>query len=379
MAAAASMEVDAGQGSQTVEAVQWFQCPSCDKTVTGLVRGTGPENTDLMSRTHCCRCCQNGSGHDAHWCAGLPSQMFREVEIPGDDPSSPPLRAHYLLVEPHERKARPAPALLWLHGAATYTWPETLCKDVQAFVDANPATRGFAVIAPLATSGESLAEVSDWRRKQDRFQNDVPYVETFHVQRTWDCFLAACRALGPGCVDFDRLCVTGFSMGAQAAWNIGLRFGDHIAALAPMAGCCSWPGNCWEEEGTLARISQVSIRAYSMEADNRTLDSGSSRKARTSLQIIVGASRLAAALALGPRVSLRAEARRLCSHRPQICSWRCCGVARRITIAGTWCMPRRRRSGCSVGWPLAVGLPALVGCDDAREALVERQSEQHRC
>mmetsp|Transcript_112535 Transcript_112535/g.363391 ORF Transcript_112535/g.363391 Transcript_112535/m.363391 type:complete len:336 (+) Transcript_112535:220-1227(+) len=90
------------------------------------------------------------------------------------------------------------------------------------------------------------------------------------VPRAADCFLAACRALGPGCVDFDRLCVTGFSMGAQAAWNIGLRFGDHIAALAPMAGCCSWPGNCWEEEGTLARISQVSIRAYSMEADNRS-------------------------------------------------------------------------------------------------------------
>mmetsp|Transcript_112535 Transcript_112535/g.363390 ORF Transcript_112535/g.363390 Transcript_112535/m.363390 type:complete len:407 (+) Transcript_112535:56-1276(+) len=406
MAAAASMEVDAGQGSQTVEAVQWFQCPSCDKTVTGLVRGTGPENTDLMSRTHCCRCCQNGSGHDAHWCAGLPSQMFREVEIPGDDPSSPPLRAHYLLVEPHERKARPAPALLWLHGAATYTWPETLCKDVQAFVDANPATRGFAVIAPLATSGESLAEVSDWRRKQDRFQNDVPYVETFHVQRIASWRPAARWALAASTS-------TGFASPASpwaprprgtsdcASATTSRRWRRWLAAARGRVTAgrrrVRWRGSArcrfaripWRpttgvtpgvtSRGSRGTAASPGNRCKAPCPSRRTLDSGSSRKARTSLQIIVGASRLAAALALGPRVSLRAEARRLCSHRPQICSWRCCGVARRITIAGTWCMPRRRRSGCSVGWPLAVGLPALVGCDDAREALVERQSEQHRC
>lgn len=103
------------------------------------------------------------------------------------------------------------PAVLWLHGAMTYIWPETLYKDLRRCVDANAVARRMLIVAPLATCGEPLAVVSETRRKENRYGVEEPYVDSFDADRTWSAFLAVCHALGPERVDFGRLCVTGLS------------------------------------------------------------------------------------------------------------------------------------------------------------------------
>lgn len=247
----------------------WFPCPGCDRVVTAQVLGDGPANGDAVSRTHCCLNCERGLEHDSFWCAGTPGRMFREVALPPCAIGQPPELAHYLLHVP-ERSAdgRPAPVLIWLHGALTFLYPETLHVDLCSFLDKNPKAREFIVIAPLAVRGEPLAVESEWRQKPDRFETTIAYVDKFDEGRTWDCFVAACRQLGPAVADFERLCVTGISMGAQAAWDLALRHGSQLAAAAPIAACCAWHGDAWaEQERIFGELQALPLRTYSVVAD----------------------------------------------------------------------------------------------------------------
>mmetsp|Transcript_28148 Transcript_28148/g.80919 ORF Transcript_28148/g.80919 Transcript_28148/m.80919 type:complete len:348 (-) Transcript_28148:66-1109(-) len=253
-------------GAAPVGKAQWFPCPSCDFVVTGLVVGTGPKHTQEMSQTHCCRSCAAGRGHDTFWCCGFPATALRQVELSTGE------RAHCVVQEPAWAEAQvPVPAVLWLHGALTYIWPETIYKDVRKFLDTNAAARRVLVVAPLATCGEPLAVVSERRTKENRYGVEAPYVDSFDGDKTWDCFLQVCRALGPEKVDFRRLSVTGLSMGAQAAWDIALSHGSCIAALAPIAGCCAWPRGAWDNiEKISDQLRGLPIRAFAIEEDTRS-------------------------------------------------------------------------------------------------------------
>jgi len=249
---------------------QWFPCEGCDRVVTGGVRGDGPKNAGWFSRTHCCLDCERGEGHHGSWCAGVPGRSFREVRVPRSCPAGP--LAHYLIHEPDWNSvSAPVPALLFLHGACTFTWPETLWPDVDELVRKNELAKDFVVVAPFASKGEPIAEESTWRWKPDRYGNELPYVDSFKADLTWECFLGACEALGPDKVDFSRICITGYSMGGQATWDIAVLHGSKVAAIAPVAGSCAWPHDAWNrQEQILQQLKNLPILSYSIQSDDRS-------------------------------------------------------------------------------------------------------------
>lgn len=261
-----------------MEKVQWFGCPGCDRIVTGMVRDDGPKNAECMSRSHCCIKCEQGLGHDDWWCSGTPGAVFREIKLPqsrargegtSSDEGEGAVEAHYILHQPDWDAVKgPVPALLFLHGGLTYVWPETLHAEIERLVEGNPLAKDFVIVAPLASKGEPLAIRSKTRTVQDRFEKEVLYVDNFEKDLTWECFWGACKALGPDRVDFTRMCVTGFSMGAQATWDQALARGSLLSAIAPMAGCCLWTSDHWnKEKEMLAEIRRVPIKSFSIESD----------------------------------------------------------------------------------------------------------------
>ena len=56
--------------------------------------------------------------------------------------------------------------------------------------------KDFVVVAPFASKGEPIAEESSWRWKPDRYGNDLPYVDSFKADLTWESFIGACELLG---------------------------------------------------------------------------------------------------------------------------------------------------------------------------------------
>lgn len=255
--------------------VLWFPCPSCDRVVTGVVLNYGPKNAEV-SRTHCCFRCERGEGHDDCWCSGTPGSALHEVELPHLDSRGQALRAHYLLHQPDwDVVVAPVPALLFLHGALTYIWPETLHMDVQKLVAGNAVAKDFVIVAPLATPGEPLAVLSESQTHLDRFDHEVVYVDRFDEELTWQCFLAACGALGAEHVDFTRLCATGYSMGAQATWDFAIHHGSQLAAIAPLAGCCKWPDDAWMQvDAHFEEMCELHVRAFSIESDTSSYELG---------------------------------------------------------------------------------------------------------
>lgn len=249
----------------TEPALQWFQCPGCDMVVTGQVLGTGPKNQEAICRTHCCKNCAAGNPQHGHpWCAGVPGAVFRSAPVLGGSRTG-----HYLLFQPEEHSG-PAPAVLFLHGAMTYVWPETLYKDVCSFRDVNAIARRFVIVVPFAAKEEPAAVVSIRRTKEDRRGNVIPYVEEFNLDVVWELFLDACRSLGSQKVDFSRLSAMGFSMGGQATWDLAVRHGSSLAAIAPMAARCSWKGGWGAAESFFLELKDIDIRAFSGSDDKHS-------------------------------------------------------------------------------------------------------------
>eukprot|EP00913_Durusdinium_trenchii_P009669 g9086.t1 len=109
-----------------------------------------PGKHHVYSYTHCCQPCEQGqSTHAESWaCAGVPSALFRSVKLNSG-------LQHYLL---HDPGGDSLPVVLFLHGANTYIYPETLWWDVEKLVEKNEIVRdGFIVIAPFGSMGETLA------------------------------------------------------------------------------------------------------------------------------------------------------------------------------------------------------------------------------
>ena len=138
--------------------MSWFECPGCDKIVTGLVCGTGPkDDNSYYSKTHCCLQCERGEGSqssDVWACPAIPKGSFRATALPSCD-----VPAHYILHLPETAGA--LPTIFFLHGGVTYIYPESLWCDVQHLVARNPVVRKrFIVIAPFAAIGEPIATFS---------------------------------------------------------------------------------------------------------------------------------------------------------------------------------------------------------------------------
>ena len=251
--------------------MSWFECPGCDKIVTGLVCGTGPkDDNSYYSKTHCCLQCERGEGSqssDVWACPAIPKGSFRATALPSCD-----VPAHYILHLPETAGA--LPTILFLHGGVTYIYPESLWYDVQHLVARNPVVRErFIVIAPFAAIGEPIATVSGNRKKSDRYGNTVDYVDDFNEDLIWTTFSQACQALGDR-VDWSRLSVAGYSMGGQSAWNLSLRYGSQLAAIVPFSGCCAWSNFDWNdvnaEDTVLKELEHLLICSYDGEEDRCT-------------------------------------------------------------------------------------------------------------
>mmetsp|Transcript_14416 Transcript_14416/g.50665 ORF Transcript_14416/g.50665 Transcript_14416/m.50665 type:complete len:212 (+) Transcript_14416:3-638(+) len=72
----------------------------------------------------------------------------------------------------------------------------------------------------------------------------------------------------------SRLYVTGLSLGACGSWNLALRFGERLAACAPVSGSCDWPGASWPsgqgpEPDMQRRLTSLPMRAYQIDTDRR--------------------------------------------------------------------------------------------------------------
>eukprot|EP00929_Paragymnodinium_shiwhaense_P038619 TRINITY_DN20392_c0_g1_i1.p1 TRINITY_DN20392_c0_g1~~TRINITY_DN20392_c0_g1_i1.p1 ORF type:complete len:365 (+),score=39.40 TRINITY_DN20392_c0_g1_i1:72-1166(+) len=250
----------------------WFRCAreGCDRVVTATVKGHGPKNEEYYSKTHCCLACERGEGHGAQrWeCPSVPAWSFMQVDMP-----DVPEPAHALVHVPlRSEKTPPLPAVLFVHGAFTYVYPETLWDDMRSLVDMNRVVRDrFVVIAPFGTRGEPLAVVSEWRTKADRYGNVKPYVEEFHKDHLWASFVCACKKLGPDVVDMARLHAIGYSMGAQAVWDLALAYGSRLAGVIPFAGKCSWKRFGWDRGEQISReLKELAIRSFHGEEDKET-------------------------------------------------------------------------------------------------------------
>ena len=142
-----NMEIEQNDATGADEEEAWFHCPRCDRMVTGLVRRGHLNKHSVYSRSHCCKCCEEGhSSHGEKWlCAGVPDALFRSVKLRTG-------WQHYLL---HDPGGHSKPVLLFLHGAQTYIYPETLWWDVHSLVNENQILcDNFILIAPLGSVGE---------------------------------------------------------------------------------------------------------------------------------------------------------------------------------------------------------------------------------
>jgi dienelactone hydrolase len=173
-----------------------------------------------------------------------------------------------------EGDVKNAPAVLFLHGAVTYVFPESLWWDIRDLISKNSTAREkFVIVAPLAAVGEPIAVVSQTRTKRDRFGNTIAYTDDFDEVRAWGAFIAVLTSLGSDMVDMSRLSVMGFSMGGQGSWNLACLYGSRLAAVVPFAGKCSWhkdAGIRGNETRLLAELQKVALRAYHGQDDPGT-------------------------------------------------------------------------------------------------------------
>lgn len=174
--------------------------------------------------------------------------------------------AQCLVVPPTGRKAlqAPAPVLLFLSGNGHVDdRQDFLWGGLDLLLRNRDLRRRFFIIAPkpLTRSG-MLRENDNW-------------CWTWSEDAVWAVLTEVLRRLGPRRVDPSRLCATGLSLGAIGVWNLSLKYGQHLAAVAPVSGRCEWPGNTWPkgQEGprpdVLARLKSVAIRAYHIDIDHR--------------------------------------------------------------------------------------------------------------
>lgn len=260
------MSVGSGAVLEEEEQERWFACAGCDRMVTSLVRRghPHPEKHHYYAYAHCCLACEEGQGHsqDEWACASVPGSLFRKIKFGSRE-------QNYLLHNPGG--AKPLPALLFLHGAHTYIYPETLWWDIEKLLENNRTAREeFIVIAPFGSVGEPVVHPSEWL-KRNRFQIEEPYVKCFAVEILWEFFLAAVDDLGSR-ADLARLHVTGYSMGGQATWGLAFRYGSLLASVSPMAACCAWPKDAWDQEESIFReLEKLPLWFFAGEADSRTV------------------------------------------------------------------------------------------------------------
>merc|ERR1712205_13096 len=130
----------------------------------------------------------------------------------------------------------PSPVLLYLCGDGSVdNRQDFLSANVDLLLQNDALRRSCIIIAPLPTTTSGLL-----RSNQSGFHR-----RAWDEEAVWAAFTEVIRRLGSAWVDPARLCATGISLGAAGVWHLALRFGDMLAAVAPIAGRCEWPDDSW--------------------------------------------------------------------------------------------------------------------------------------
>ncbi|CAE8607649.1 unnamed protein product [Polarella glacialis] len=121
------------------------------------------------------------------------------------------------------------------------------------------AWESFVVVAPFAPNYNRSSPVlawtdSGWGMRVSRFNEDAVLHLLEHALHDLQ------QERGESFVDLGRICVSGFSLGGEATWNIAARFGHLLAAVAPMA-CCGSDDAVYTEQGAW-NLTSLPMRVY---------------------------------------------------------------------------------------------------------------------
>eukprot|EP00747_Dinoflagellata_sp_TGD_P165444 gnl/TRDRNA2_/TRDRNA2_186725_c0_seq1.p1 gnl/TRDRNA2_/TRDRNA2_186725_c0~~gnl/TRDRNA2_/TRDRNA2_186725_c0_seq1.p1 ORF type:complete len:830 (-),score=123.94 gnl/TRDRNA2_/TRDRNA2_186725_c0_seq1:199-2598(-) len=185
--------------------------------------------------------------------ANDPTVVQGKVDIYGRDGWD---AAHYMALIPAMVDQRPEegwPVLLVLQGTGQLgrDW-----KSQFSFFH-EKALENFVIITPFAPNWHSPVlreEESAWGVRVSRFNEDATMYLFEHALH--ELF----QVYGQGFVDLGRICITGYSLGGEATWNIAARFGQFFAAAAPMA-CCGSDDAIYTAQGAW-NLSMLPLRAY---------------------------------------------------------------------------------------------------------------------
>ncbi|CAE7396369.1 unnamed protein product [Symbiodinium necroappetens] len=185
---------------------------------------------------------------------------------PGDYPDGQ--NARCILIPPADA-CRRASVVLLLLGDGHVGGKQDLLADCAGQLIQDPVIRSQCyVVIPDPTYESGLV---CWRRKPE-----------WNGPVVWEVFTEVLRRLGADRVNFARLYATGISMGAAGVWDLAIRYGEFLAAVAPIAGRCAWPENSWPMSSPMPhpkvsqRLLHLPMRAYQTNtdryADNPTED-----------------------------------------------------------------------------------------------------------
>lgn len=204
------------------------------------------------------------SAHD-HDCARLKIETLRSSWWESV-PSNPSIgeEGQWLVVPPASfaEVIEPAPVVLFLCGNGHVDKRQDfLSGGVDLLLLNETLHHSCTVIAPLPTTNNGLLRNSGHQNSWDE-------------DAVWASFTEVLRRLGPARVDLARLCATGISMGAAGVWHLALRYGEMLAAVAPISGRCEWPGDSWPWDAwspcmeVSNRLQRVALRAYQTSSDS---------------------------------------------------------------------------------------------------------------
>jgi len=267
-------------GAKTPLEIDKAALPACTND-EGIRRNDTPPlkvarvcGADELGMAHAC---QATAGHDAD-CPRLSRELLQECwweRIQNLSPEAseeaacmvvPPRGFHGFASDANcGSDGQRYPVILFLTGKGHINGREDFLWGGVDVLLRNPRVRDrCVVIAPLPTTGSGLL-----RREADGWG------WTWDEDRVWAVFMEVLKRFGSSRIDWCRLYATGPSLGASAVWHLALRYGQYLAAIAPISGACQWPGNSWPrdskrpDENVLSQLSQLAVRAYHIDIDKR--------------------------------------------------------------------------------------------------------------
>jgi len=168
-----------------------------------------------------------------------------------------------LVLRPSVEDGLPAPVILFLLGNGHVDGREHIMHcGLDVMLQNEELRTKFYMVVPKPCTRNGLVRYTGrgWEKE-------------WNEDAVWFLFTNILRRLGERRVDPARLCATGISMGARGVWHLALKYGDMLAAAAPISGQCFWPNDTWTRgplprQDVLDHLTRVPFRAYQIDVDN---------------------------------------------------------------------------------------------------------------